>query len=1095
MKKVISIFLSLLLVLSSVSIPVYAKDDNIDYISYEEIKADDKIDDCFADIQIDTSTSTVYVDGEESTLDNVIELEKEEEDIISSKESTLEYFDNEEYNVKEENDIITITNPYQQKRIIVLNSIDSDYEAFQIAKINEDITLLEYETIEDTMKYFEILKEKFGEDKVFLDNIIRCSNVEPEFSDSTVHNSCIDSGLSELSNKINESNISKNTVKVGIIDSGINPDVSEIFTNRVNTSLCKSYINEDESIINPSLPSYADYMGHGTTVSSIIASATPQNVEIVMYKIFTKNKKTDDSALLMAYVDAYNDGMDIINCSLSSTGTNITYADTLLEKFYNNNILVVCAAGNVDSSNPQLNYAEYNYPGCSPYTISVSSIDGIKNNNGKYKISKFSCCGEPITFSAFGSSVDVIDHNGNNMVGSGTSYACPLQTSEFAIIETFENDLTVPEYINVMKKFISLDFKDDYMNNNNYKSTEYGYGYCDFDNITLCTENEDDCHVLWHDSDNYINIDNEKVTVILEEYKENDTVIFEEQKFTKKIGEEFNIEDPVVTGYTFKGWYDNKNNRITLPFVVSDNIKLKPVFNSNDCNIILEYSSDTQNIKFTLKGYYGEYFTKENLLSLLTTNTTITFDADDYDLMDIDNNVYEDITLTEGITLYVTPKSQMYDLNIYDGENFITTIQVPENYEFDSDEIINKIDKTLYEKEHYDFAAFKDENNNFIDGNNINSNLDIYLYYTPKTYTLSLYDKNNNLIDTYEMKYNDIFDLDISGEDFDYWMDDNGNKYTKSIKIEHDTNLYYNTKKCTISFSEIFDDIIVNYGDEFELPDGGKDKYWVLDDQDFNVGDKITVTKNLHFVLKEIIQYKITLYNENTTSEFIVKIKDNNKIVNELPKPTKDGYSFLGWYPSKTSTNKITNNNILSNFKNNKNTTLYARFKEKEFTIKYNLAGGINNKYNPIKFKYGKTKTLFKPSKKGYLFNGWYTSATGGTQVTKIDQNKNYILYARWTKLSLPIVNGIITNSIDADKVVLSWNKTNADRYVIQYATKEDFSNYQELEVSNYKNIQLTKLEANTTYYLRIYTKRKDSTGKQFSSDKFSNVITFTTTK
>ena len=69
-------------------------------------------------------------------------------------------------------------------------------------------------------------------------------------------------------------------------------------------------------------------------------------------------------------------------------------------------------------------------------------------------------------------------------------------------------------------------------------------------------------------------------------------------------------------------------------------------------------------------------------------------------------------------------------------------------------------------------------------------------------------------------------------------------------------------------------------------------------------------------------------------------------------------------------------------------------------TVTFEAQGGINSTANQ-KVTYGKTYgTLPTPTKVGYRFNGWYTEASGGTEVTsssKVTITSNQTIYAKWT--------------------------------------------------------------------------------------------------
>lgn len=116
----------------------------------------------------------------------------------------------------------------------------------------------------------------------------------------------------------------------------------------------------------------------------------------------------------------------------------------------------------------------------------------------------------------------------------------------------------------------------------------------------------------------------------------------------------------------------------------------------------------------------------------------------------------------------------------------------------------------------------------------------------------------------------------------------------------------------------------------------------------------------------------------------------------------KKGYIFNGWNTKANGSGKEYKNKAkVKNLstKNNKTITLYAQWSKKEYTIAYELNGGVMVEDNPTSY-YDNTKTftLKAPEREGYTFLGWYTDEDFTTKITKIKKGskKNYTLYARW---------------------------------------------------------------------------------------------------
>ncbi len=132
-----------------------------------------------------------------------------------------------------------------------------------------------------------------------------------------------------------------------------------------------------------------------------------------------------------------------------------------------------------------------------------------------------------------------------------------------------------------------------------------------------------------------------------------------------------------------------------------------------------------------------------------------------------------------------------------------------------------------------------------------------------------------------------------------------------------------------------------------------------------------------------------------------------------LPELTKAGHTFNGWYTAASGGTKVTTDSTYSV------DTLYAHWTANSYTVTLNLnASSLYNTTTDIKngssaytsngsltITYGQEYAgLPTLTKAGYTFNGWYTAATGGTQVTtstKMSTASNHSLYAHWTAVQL----------------------------------------------------------------------------------------------
>lgn len=111
---------------------------------------------------------------------------------------------------------------------------------------------------------------------------------------------------------------------------------------------------------------------------------------------------------------------------------------------------------------------------------------------------------------------------------------------------------------------------------------------------------------------------------------------------------------------------------------------------------------------------------------------------------------------------------------------------------------------------------------------------------------------------------------------------------------------------------------------------------------------------------------------------------------------SRTGYTFSGWYTAASGGTKITESSIYSVASNQ---TLYAQWKANSYTVNFDANGGSVSP-SSMTVTYSSTYgSLPTPTKKGYTFNGWYTSPSGGTKISssnKVSVAKSQTLYAQW---------------------------------------------------------------------------------------------------
>ena len=163
------------------------------------------------------------------------------------------------------------------------------------------------------------------------------------------------------------------------------------------------------------------------------------------------------------------------------------------------------------------------------------------------------------------------------------------------------------------------------------------------------------------------------------------------------------------------------------------------------------------------------------------------------------------------------------------------------------------------------------------------------------------------------------------------------------------------------------------------------------------------LTKNADEVVTLYAQWKTTQYqitykldggknNKKNPNAYSI----NSKTI-KFANPSKKGYVFKGWYRDKNYKKKVTSIEKGSTGK----VTLYAKWAKEKYTITYKLNGGKNHKKNPKTYTVtSKTIKLANPSRKGYVFKGWYRDKKCTKKVTSIKKGSTgkVTLYAKWKK-------------------------------------------------------------------------------------------------
>lgn len=185
-----------------------------------------------------------------------------------------------------------------------------------------------------------------------------------------------------------------------------------------------------------------------------------------------------------------------------------------------------------------------------------------------------------------------------------------------------------------------------------------------------------------------------------------------------------------------------------------------------------------------------------------------------------------------------------------------------------------------------------------------------------------------------------------------------------------------------------------------------------------------------------------------------------------LPTPTRLGYTFDRWYYDEGCTNKVTSFSDVNttNFPENSNkVTIYAKWNETPYTLKYNTNGGneiANGSYSIDTKKLTTFPT--DPTRDGYDFAGWYYDAAC-TQTVDLENLREELMYP------------------SDKKDVTFYAKWNAIAYTLTLMS--DNALFKKETIYNYSNIELVSYQPTKQYYDFVgWFPKADGSGAEVTS-------------
>ncbi|KEZ49730.1 MULTISPECIES: S8 family peptidase [Metabacillus] len=209
---------------------------------------------------------------------------------------------------------------------------------------------------------------------------------------------------------------------------------------------------------------FTDYNGHGTHVAGTIAAVNPDSgvvgvapeAKLLILKALGGEEGSGAYEWIISAIEyAISEKADIISMSLGGP-SDVPELHEVVQKAVQNQILVVCAAGNEGDGNSKT--SEFSYPGCYNEVISVGAVSLQR------KSSYFTNSNNEIDAVAPGEKIVSTVPGGKYAIFSGTSMAAPHVSGALALLKPlseseFERKMSEPEiYAQLMKRTIPLGF-------------------------------------------------------------------------------------------------------------------------------------------------------------------------------------------------------------------------------------------------------------------------------------------------------------------------------------------------------------------------------------------------------------------------------------------------------------------------------------------------------------------------------------------------------------------------------------------------------------------------------------------------------------
>jgi len=161
----------------------------------------------------------------------------------------------------------------------------------------------------------------------------------------------------------------------------------------------------------------------------------------------------------------------------------------------------------------------------------------------------------------------------------------------------------------------------------------------------------------------------------------------------------------------------------------------------------------------------------------------------------------------------------------------------------------------------------------------------------------------------------------------------------------------------------------------------------------------IVTTNTTFFARWNPFPVSISFNSNGGTPNPASRVIANGSQIGALPTVIRDNHSFEGWWTALIGGTRITSSSVIT-----ANITLFARWNLVSVTVTFSPTGGSVSPTNIILNSGNAVGTLPTPIRTNHNFAGWWTLATGGSQVnSNTIVNNNITFFARWNPIPVTV--------------------------------------------------------------------------------------------